>query len=401
MLSLSSYWWVDDLLRTDASAMGVYLALLYMRIWKDVTFSSTPDGLEVLREINAVKLYAKYFAGRGTEIADARDAGKAFIDKLFIYHGNALDWKTRRDILGQIEARFFDRFVRSFKKYLRLDQIEDRDIVFDVLRGLQSGAYPAEPLTVAGTIKIRNSDLVDALCRFFNVKNAKAEEIIAMLLRSGLAIEYYGSCIFPALVFSDKIMELIKGKPVTLESLVPPPPPSDYARLKPDPKVLENIVAEVLSNLGFQVSTRAHIRARRGGPIEVDVWGRKRVSDMDFFIYVSCKNWSSKVGRPVVNEEVGRIMDLITIPQLRVLVAKELTEDAKEAAKANGFLVIELGEQAHAENSTIIYEKIHTALNELFIGMAPPRLLEVAARINRISKDLEKIAKELSELTTS
>ncbi|MGC9135210.1 hypothetical protein, partial [Caldisphaera sp.] len=47
-----------------------------------------------------------------------------------------------------------------------------------------------------------------------------------------------------------------------------------------------------------------------------------------------------------MNKEFGRTLSLKDIPHLKYIVVKNLTSPAKEAAKSNGFLFIELKEKA-------------------------------------------------------
>jgi len=79
------------------------------------------------------------------------------------------------------------------------------------------------------------------------------------------------------------------------------------------------------------------------------------VTGMRFSIYVSCRNWDKALDRPFIDEEVGRTLNLVEWPQLKVIVAKELTEPARETTKANGFITIELGKKAETENAREIY----------------------------------------------
>jgi hypothetical protein len=79
------------------------------------------------------------------------------------------------------------------------------------------------------------------------------------------------------------------------------------------------------------------------------------VTGMRFSIYVSCRNWDEALDRPFIDEEVGRTLNLVEWPQLKVIVAKELTEPARETTKADGFITIELGKKAEAENAREIY----------------------------------------------
>jgi len=58
------YWWITDLIDTDAKAMGVYLTLLYLRVAKmNIPYSEKPSADIILQE--SKELFARYFAGRG------------------------------------------------------------------------------------------------------------------------------------------------------------------------------------------------------------------------------------------------------------------------------------------------------------------------------------------------
>jgi len=57
------YWWITDLIDTDAKAVGVYLTLLYLRLRKsNISYSGKPSASEILQEDGIRQLFAKYFA---------------------------------------------------------------------------------------------------------------------------------------------------------------------------------------------------------------------------------------------------------------------------------------------------------------------------------------------------
>ncbi len=159
---------------------------------------------------------------------------------------------------------------------------------------------------------------------------------------------------------------------------------------KPSRDVLESIVAKVLEDFGFKVDVDVLLPAK-GGNIEVDVWGVRNVEGMEFRVYVSCKNWRDVVGRSVVDQEFGRVLQLMKIPHLRILVARELTDDARRAALDDGFFVIELGEKTSAENAKEIYELVSGKLKKLFTGIAPQKLRDVAEKLKQLAKEIEEI----------
>jgi hypothetical protein len=172
---------------------------------------------------------------------------------------------------------------------------------------------------------------------------------------------------------------------------------SELPSIRPSREVLEGIVARVLRDLGFNVQTNVRLPAK-GGEVEVDVWAFKSVGGSQFRVYVSCKNWDRDVDRHVVDQEFGRVLQLDYMPHLRVLIVKGLTEPARKAALDDGFMVIELGRKADAENSREIYEVIYKAFNELFTAIAPPRLREIAEKLAEIREDLRKVEEEITRL---
>ena len=176
--------------------------------------------------------------------------------------------------------------------------------------------------------------------------------------------------------------------------------PSPIATIQAS-EILESIVAQALRALGFIVQTNARKAARRGAPVEVDVWAEKAVGDSRFRVYVSCKNWDRDVDRPVVDEEFGRVLNLQEVPHLRILVVKSMSRTARDVAEADGFFVIELGEEATKANVREMYDHIYRKLSELFTSIAPPQLLEIARKVSQTAEELNKIAQELAKLSQS
>jgi hypothetical protein len=170
---------------------------------------------------------------------------------------------------------------------------------------------------------------------------------------------------------------------------------SELSSIRPSREVLEGVVARVLRDLGFNVQTNVRLPAK-GGEVEVDVWAFKSVGGSQFRVYVSCKNWDRDVDRHVVDQEFGRVLQLDYMPHLRVLIVRGLTEPARKAALDDGFMVIELGRRAEAENSREVYEVVYRAFDELFTAIAPPRLREVAEKLAEIRENLMRVKEEIS-----
>jgi hypothetical protein len=310
---------------------------------------------------------------------------------------------------------YYHRFVSAFKKYLRLNVIPEglREMVKNVLLDVRN-QLSGKAVTRCGTVEVLSDRLAYYIKTYYDMKEEGARKLISILTKSGLTYDltyFYGNkefvyIVFPSPCLSDEIVELVVKGGVKPEVKPPPPPPmvptservESLIRARPSREVLEGIVASVLEDLGFRVSTNVRLEARRGSPIEVDVWAQRVIGRTRFSVYVSCKNWDRAVDRSVIDEETGRVINLRDIPQLKVLIAKELTEPAREVAEADGFMVIELGRKADAENSREIYEIVYRAFNELFTAIAPPRLREITEKLAEIRENLRKVEEEITRL---
>jgi hypothetical protein len=285
-----------------------------------------------------------------------------------------------------------------------------KNVLLDVRNQLYEKA-----VTRCGTVEVFSDRLAYYIKTYYDMKEEGARKLVSILTKSGLTYNltyFYGNkefvyIVFPSPCLLDEIVELVVKGGVKPEVKPPPPPPSmvptserveSLIRARPSREVLEGIVASVLEDLGFRVSTNVRLEARRGSPIEVDVWAQRVIGRTRFSIYVSCKNWDRAIDRSVIDEEAGRVINLRDIPQLKVLIARELTEPAREAAEADGFMVIELGKKADAENSREIYEIVYRAFNELFTAIAPPRLREITEKLAEIRENLRKVEEEITRL---
>ena len=401
------YQWVQDLLDNPTKTMGTYLALICLRfIRRYADFDKSPEPQKLILEFK--DQYAQYFSGRGSEALDAVRAGEEFFSRLFREHGeHALKADPRNAILEEIEAEFYQKFCEAFLKYLSPKRIppELRRTVQDFLSKVKVGFY-AEDRSLMGSCLVWAYQIKKHPA-FEDFKDKDLDEFKKLIAASGYAI-VRDDLIFPAPALSDqavqKLVEPAQPPSVEPEVVTPPPAPPEperYLRLKPAKEVLESITASVLEDLGFEVRTNQKMEARSGEPIEVDVWAERRVGGIRFSVYGSCKNWDRRVGRPVIDEEHGRIDNLRYLPQLKIMVVKELTEGARDAAEADGFLVIELGEKAEAQNAVDAYNLIYRTLNELFTAIAPRRLRQMAAKVSEIAAELKKLERELVSLTSA
>jgi len=215
-------------------------------------------------------------------------------------------------------------------------------------------------------------------------KEDNHREVIDVLRRGGFGVEFLGSVTKEVTATQQPPIQPVGQQGVSAAST--------FVSVKPTREVLEGIVARVLEDLGFKVQTDAKLRAK-GGEIEVDDWAEKRVGDLVFRVYVSCKNWDRDVDRQVVDQEFGRVLQLDNMPHLRVLVVKSLTDPARKAALDDGFFVIELGEKASTENAEEIYNIVYKRFRELFLGIAPDKVRDIINRLEAVMKDLEELMK--------
>jgi len=87
-----------------------------------------------------------------------------------------------------------------------------------------------------------------------------------------LTLKYYFDCthyIFPAPCLSDEVIELLAKpeKPAERSPIVemkPPIPKPERFDIKPSREILEGIVASVLKDLGFDISTNVKKTSRDG-----------------------------------------------------------------------------------------------------------------------------------------
>ncbi|MGC8983565.1 MAG: restriction endonuclease [Desulfurococcaceae archaeon] len=400
--------WVEEFLKTDDEALGVYVAIQWLLVaYKNKIVEG--DGLKVVSPLRSV--YAR-IAERGFDYEKAFNAGVNFVNKLLELHKDARDRPDYRErLLSIIEASYYKRFVDAYAKLVDPTKIDPgrRNLVVEVLKDLKLGNI--DLVYFAGYIKHPNGTVEFEEVLFegfieshYQLGDSNVFNVLAEMENSRLVLfKWHNSfvyLVFPSVVFASEIMDLIKSGRAP-EARAPaeaaPAKPASPARfrVRPSRDILESIVAEALASLGFNTRIDVRLPSRSGGFIEVDVWGEKKIGDVKFTVYVSCKNWDKDVDRSVVDEEFGRVLNLREVPHLRVLVARRLTDPAREAALADGFLVVELGEKASAETAEGIYELVYKRFRDLFTGIAPPELQRLALEVKAIAENLKSIAEKL------
>jgi hypothetical protein len=165
-----------------------------------------------------------------------------------------------------------------------------------------------------------------------------------------------------------------------------------YINIARDP--LEGVVAGTLEALGFSVKVD-HKVTGKAGEVEVDVWGEKVVGGARFVAYASCKNWDNPVDVGIVREELGRVLQMLLMPHVRILVAPRFTEAAEREAVADGFVVMEVEERASKESAERVYRRVYDKLNGLFAGVAPKWMQNLAERVKKVADEIRRIGDEL------
>jgi hypothetical protein len=378
------------------AAVAVYLALL--RIY------FTPTPIDATKDAVLSQLLEHGLSAE--ELKVVQEALEVFVE--LIKHERSAGTGIR-ELLKSIEKNGYERFKSALYSYLRKDvPVEEvRKVIytFTTLRGRVSEGDKTD----AGSYKISSYPLSrvvievidnDYVIKDFNISMKRLRELgffipIEARIISGIGLTII-SLIIPAPYTDMDVLKLFeKTEKVSVEKQVARVEEAKvvsgkFAGVKPSREVLEGIVAEALRGLGFSVQTNVKLPAK-GGDIEVDVWGVKSVGNAQFRVYVSCRNWDRDIDRTFVDHEFGRVLQLNQLPHLRILVVKSLTESARKAAFDDGFFVIELGEKATIENAQEIYSIVYNKLKEMFIGIAPEKIMKAIERLREAVELLEEV----------
>jgi len=363
-----------DLTKKPVVALAVYLAIFYLRF-----FHYPIHNHRVKNEVMALLMK------RDLKLEDLMEMQKA-LDMLV----ELLDSEKRKgasipSLLEELEEDNYELFKNALYGYLKkgapLDELKE------AVETLVMWKVRAPQTTSKGSyfFWIEAGSLQD-----FMPKLARLEELGFFILteKSGP----YTNIVVPAPYTDTDILKVLEGREVKVEVEVEgvEEVKRKFEGIKPTKEVLEGIVAEALKSLGFAVRTNVKLPAK-GGDVEVDVWAFKNVGGAQFRVYASCKNWDKDVDRAIVDQEFGRVLQLYQLPHLRIFVAKGLTEPARKTAFDDGFFVIELGEKASTENAREIYDIVYGKLKEMFIGIAPDRIVKVVDRLKEALRELEEL----------
>lgn len=81
-----------------------------------------------------------------------------------------------------------------------------------------------------------------------------------------------------------------------------------------------------------------------------------------------------------------------------MLVAPGLSEQARKEALGSDFLVIEVNDKVEESNVSEALTTIYRALSDLFTGIAPQWLHNLARSVREIADEVEEIGEELYRL---
>jgi len=363
---------------SPAAAMAIYLGLLHMRFYP---IKGVKENIMTI--LLNVGLSPQ-------ELKEAQEALNVFVE--------LIERESEEDkVLESLEEEYYDRFKEVLYRFVRKEaRLEDVKKVVSTLLMLKTYATSE---TKRGSFEVTSTYVVveeregDVIIRDFNLSWRKLKEIgfYVIFLQSGNT--YY--IIVPAPYIDMDVLKLFEvpervgmRRSVVEEVRVPV---SKFTGLKPSREVLEGIVAEALKNFGFSVQTNVKLPAK-GGDIEVDVWVLRLLVGLSLgFMYRVRIGIETLTDKLLIKNLGGFYRICWSMPHLRILVVKSLTEPARKVAFDDGFFVIELGEKASVENAQEIYNIIYSKLKEMFIGITPDKIMRVIERLKDALKELEEL----------
>ncbi|MGC8954300.1 MAG: hypothetical protein ACP5N5_06250, partial [Desulfurococcus sp.] len=298
--------WVEELLASDNDIMGVYIALIFLDIGYAYSDIPRASGYEIVRDLRDA--YSR-FIRLGLDYTRSFNAAARFVDRLLEIYG--VDNLNKRDLrvrlLRDVHDVYFRRFLDSYVKFLDPTIVDSsrRDILVSILKDIMLEAVKVSRYPT-GAVMIRPYTLEAHARGAYKLDDDTIKRLTGEMIASNIVIfRYLGDLIIPTVIFTPEALDLIRSgrrvevprvevtiKPeVTvklgviqpLRLIVP-----DRFRVRPSCEILESIVADVLGSLGFAVRTDVKLASRVGAPVEVDVWGERRVGNVKFTVYVSC-----------------------------------------------------------------------------------------------------------------
>jgi len=379
--------WVEEgWLSSDSKVLGIYMALLFIRLVH-------PDDKEKTKEIVRKEIEKVMKIEERDAIWECVDE---FIEKIY----SISDLKRRDKILEDIEEKYYERFKDACYKHLKLDEIKKYgEDVARVLRKVKESSYSVDK-TKCGSIRpalLENIISRSLIGKGYTSLNKEEQEYVSkmyyILSESGILwfseLKFLFKDIIPAPYLEEEFLEkLEKGEIIkSCEEIKEIRETESKYKEKLSEEILESIIVNVLEKFGFKVEKD-----------KTTIFGIKTIGSMTFYVYASCKNWNKKVDEDAILSEIGRIVNLSQHPHLKILICQELTDNAKDIALKEGFIVIELKEKANSENAEEIAKNVYDYFTDIFIGIAFPELQRIAKDTKVITEKL-KLVDEINKLT--
>lgn len=357
----------------------------------------------VIRGLHASAVYELSRSFTGEKLVDALNHLADVANYIFREYGKLY-------VIGISYGSFDECFEGLYKTYTVLESFEVEhykqlsegyvSVIKDFVRQADQdlvSKFELEVLPVIKTGIILTSYTSKAGSREVHVRIGEYKRVLEALKQLNVVFEAGAdSYIIPAPLLESRLFERLGHRNVQLQT------PSTFTASKPvkcselqgnslppSREILEGLVARILTGFGFKVYVNVKLPNKAGGETEVDVWAVRG----DFRVYVSCKNWSSSIGRGVVEEEFGRIYNLREVPHLKVLVVGNMSEEAKRTALADGFYVVELGAKAQANNLEEVCETVQDGFTRIFTSIAPPQLSQAYKLLEEIKVKVEELRK--------
>jgi len=268
-------WFKEEWLNSDAGALGIYLALLYIRFTNWLSKSTIKN--DVNKEIE--RLLSK------EDRHDAWKSAKEFIDNVYSYYPTDEYGYIKSDDLifdlDALEQKYWEKFKYACYKYLRYNIIKGYNkgkeiaMILRILRRVSKKI--GSDKSICGSVKILSLSKIDDLLVEILSKEKKVEllRVKEALLKSGII---WFNRIIPAPYLMDEFLNNLERVDIIAKET------NEIIAVKREKRVikpiirskrlsreiLELIVADVLEKFGFKVETNKIAKTKVGRKIEVD-----------------------------------------------------------------------------------------------------------------------------------
>jgi hypothetical protein len=214
--------WVKNLISTDAKALGVYIAILWLRFIfsnsKSMNIEDYPFFEKTMKNFLALYPIGKFRL-------EVFEAAKTFFNQFFTRYGSkASEEVSRNSLLEQIEGEFFETFAKAYRKFLKIDEIPRtyRERIALLLRKIRSREIYINDTTIMGSIVISRSRINEYL-KSLKLKEDEIAIPHQYLVKSGFALPAFSDHIIPVPCFMDDVLRLLEEERGVAE--VKPQPP--------------------------------------------------------------------------------------------------------------------------------------------------------------------------------